>query len=99
MSITLIDCDRLLALPQRSTATQRRTMTCAQPTELVVVKTLGIIRPSQPSTNTGAVKTGTDGHSTVPSGPWLIVTAGGVVSRTLMTCITSDALRHASLIV
>ena len=56
-----------------------------QPTTFVTVATLGVITPWQASVNTGALKLGVAGHSIVAFAPWSVVTAGGVVSITVIT--------------
>src|SRR5437773_1281799 len=55
-----------------------------QPTKFVTVVTVGVIAPAQASVNTGAVKVGVAGHSIVAFAPWAVVTAGGVVSITVI---------------
>src|SRR5260221_3811815 len=64
-----------------------RANTCVQPTALVTVLITGTITPSHRSVNTGAVKLGLAGHSTLPSDPCALVTAGAVVSTTVMVCV------------
>src|SRR5262249_13891265 len=87
VSCTVIVCVRLVLFPQLSVAVHVRAITCAQFTTLVVVTTLGAITPSHASVNTGALNTGLAGHSIVPSSPCALVTAGAVVSCTVIVCV------------
>ena len=70
-----------------------------QPTVFVVVWTLGVITPAHASVNTGAVKLGAAGHSIVASAPCAVVTAGAVVSRTVMTWLRFVLLPQPSVAV
>ena len=63
---------------------------------LVVVRTLGDTAPLQTSVNTGAVNTGTAGHSILASAPWDVVTAGAVVSTTRIFWVHWEVLRQVS---
>src|SRR6266496_4011636 len=56
-----------------------------QPTKFVTVVTVGVITPAHASVNTGALKVGVAGHSIVALAPCDVVTAGGVVSITVIT--------------
>src|SRR6185295_14511938 len=56
-----------------------------QPIVLVTVLTSGVIVPAQASKKVGAVNSGAVGHSIVASAPWSTVTAGAVVSITVIT--------------
>ena len=85
VSITVITWLRFVLLPQPSFAVHVRVMMFVQPTVFVVVCTLGVITPAQASVNTGAVKLGVAGHSIVAFAPCAVVTAGGVVSITVIT--------------
>ena len=76
---------RLVVLPHGSVAVQVRVTMLEQPTVLVTVTTLGVITPAHRSVNTGVVKLGAAGHSIVAFAPCAVVTAGGVVSRTVIT--------------
>src|SRR5260221_6720450 len=73
-----------------------RANTCVQPTALVTVLITGTITPSHRSVNTGAVKLGLAGHSTLPSDPCALVTAGAVVSTTVMVCVRVQMSPHPS---
>src|SRR5260221_10001521 len=84
VSCTVMVCVRFGLLPQASVALQDRAITCVHPTALVTVLITGTIKPSHRSVNTGAVKLGLAGHSTLPSDPCALVTAGAVVSCTVM---------------
>src|SRR4030095_7040479 len=92
-------CARLVLLPQPSLAVQVRVIIFVQPTVLVTVVTLGVIGPWQASTKLGALKLGAVGHSIVASRPWSTVTAGAVVSITVMTCARLVLLPQPSLAV
>src|SRR5436309_1838474 len=85
VSITVMTCARLVALPQPSLAVQVRVIMLVQPTVLVTVATLTLTLAWQASANVGALKLGAAGHSIVASGPCATVTAGAVVSITVMT--------------
>jgi hypothetical protein len=76
---------RLVLFPHPSFAVHVRVIMLVQPTVFVTVTTLGVIRPAQVSVNTGALKLGAAGHWTVALAPCAIVTAGAVVSITVMT--------------
>src|SRR6266516_1604930 len=90
-------CARLVLLPQPSLAVQVRVIMLVQPTVLVTVVTLGVIGPCQASTKLGALKLAAVRHSIVPSGPWLTVTAGAVVSITVLPCARFVLLPQPSL--
>src|SRR5438034_10715445 len=92
-------CARLVLLPQPSFAVQVRVMILVQPTVLVTVVTPTLTLAWQASTNVGALKLGAVGHSIVPSGPLLTVTAGAVVSIPVFPSRRSSDLPQPSLAV
>jgi len=59
-------------------------MMFVQPTAFVTVTTPGVITPMHASVNTGALNTGAAGHSMVAFAPCAVVTAGAVVSTSVM---------------
>src|SRR4029450_8482144 len=99
VSITVIVCVRLVLFPHVSVAVQVRAITLVHPTALVTVLTTGVITPSHRSVNTGAVKLGLAGHSTFPSAPWALVTAGALVSITVIVCVRLVLFPHVSVAV
>jgi hypothetical protein len=74
-------------------------MILVQPSVLVTVSTLGLITPAHASVNTGAVKLGNAGHSIVAFAPCAVVTAGRVVSTTVITWLRFVLLPQVSVAV
>jgi hypothetical protein len=75
---------RFVLFPHPSLAVHVRVMILVQPSVFVTVTTLGVITPAHRSVNTGAENTGAVGHSIVAFAPCAVVTAGRVVSTTVI---------------
>jgi len=85
VSTTVITWLRFVLFPHPSFAVHVRVMRFVQPNTFVTVTTLGVITPVHASVNTGVLNTGAAGHSIVAFAPCAVVTAGGVVSITVIT--------------
>src|SRR3989442_13035337 len=94
VSITVMTCARLVLLPQPSLAVQVRVMMLVQPTVLVTVVTLGVIGPWQASKIGRASCRERVEISVVAVSLKKKVTAGAVVSITVITCARWVLLRQ-----
>ena len=98
MSVIVMTCSQVAALPQASVAVKVRVMVCVQPSSWTSVSTVTSGLGSQSSVAPGTSKSGTASHSYVTSGGHSAIT-GGVRSTTVIVCSQVATLPQASVAV